>query len=582
MKKLFFAFIFPLLTFSANAQQERNNHVDSLRNFSNDSLKNLAISYKFKNSSKAKVYASELYNRAKFDKQLLYDAAYVNAGIYNILEEKDSAFHYVDIAIKQAELYDNQEYYVNSLRLKGNIYYDADLYEAAARVYVEVYKLVEEQNDIEKLADVRHSIALLKKEVGLPKEAIELAKTNWDLYARNILDKNEKPIKYINTLLSLSNIYIHLAENNPEGKLKYLDSAEVHNDKGLQVSLGAKDLQGHSIFLAMKGKIAQNKHNLDQAFSIFKEAEELIKKQGFNNQLPLLYQFLGKNYFLQNDYDNAIKYLLKVDSIVASKKTNTPSVKETYILLAKSYEKKNDPQKALKYFKIFEDKDSRNDASSSRVSQNLYKQYDVLILKNRIELLLSQSEKEQLKSKTLIYICLLLMILFFGGFWYYKKRERTQKNRFKAILKELKEKSTLQQNEKEKKPQAYVVTDENVRKILDGLEKFEAKKLFLQKKCTLNYVAKRINTNSTYLSKTLKSHKGKKFVQYITDLRLDYALTQLKNDKKFRTYDIKSIASELGFNTSESFSKAFKKRTGIYPSFYIKNLNKLRGEEGDV
>lgn len=582
MKKLFFAFIFPIFTFSINAQQQKISQYDSLKNYSNDSLQKLAVSYKFKNSSKAKVYASELYSRAITDKQLLYNASYVNAEIYNILEEKDSAFRYVDIAIKQANLSNNQEHYVNSLRLKGNIYYDADLYEEAAEIYVEVYKLVEKQGDIKKLADIRHSIALLKKEVGLPKEAIELAKTNWDLYTQNVLDKNEQPIKYINTLLSLSNIYIHLGENYPEGRLKYLDSAEVHNDKGLQVSLEAKDLQGLSIFLAMKGKIAQNRDNLDQALSAFEEAEELIKKQGFNNQLSLLYQFIGKNYFLQNDYDNAIKYLLKVDSIVAPKKTNTPSVKETYILLAKSYEKKNDPQKALKYFKIFEDKDSKDDASSSKVSQNLYKQYDVLILKNKIELLVSQSEKEQLKSKTLICICLFLVILFFVGFWYYKRRERTHKNRFKAILKELKEKSVLQQNEKEKKSQPYVITDENVRKILEGLERFEAKKIFLQKKCTLNYVAKKINTNSTYLSKTLQLHKEKKFVQYITDLRLDYALRQLKNDKKFRTYDIKSIASELGFNTSESFSKAFKKRTGIYPSFYIKNLNELREEEGDI
>ena len=94
-------------------------------------------------------------------------------------------------------------------------------------------------------------------------------------------------------------------------------------------------------------------------------------------------------------------------------------------------------------------------------------------------------------------------------------------------------------------------------------------------------MAKKINTNSTYLSKTLQSHKQKKFVQYITDLRLEYALKRLKNDTKFRTYDIKSIASELGFNTAESFSKAFKKRTGIYPSFYIKNLNKLSTDQGN-
>ena len=113
-------------------------------------------------------------------------------------------------------------------------------------------------------------------------------------------------------------------------------------------------------------------------------------------------------------------------------------------------------------------------------------------------------------------------------------------------------------------------------KILQGLKKFEEKKLFLQKNCTINFVAKKIHTNKTYLSRTLQSHKQKKFVHYITDLRIDYGLSQLKNDTKFRAYDVKSIASELGFNTSESFAKAFKKRTGIYPSFYIKNLNKLK------
>lgn len=578
MKKLFFAFIFPLLVFSANAQQEKNNQIDSLRNFSNDSLKKLAISYRLKNSSKAKKYASALFVRAQSNKELMYDASYVNAEIYNVLEEKDSAYYFIDIAIHEAQKDKNQQKYESSLRLKGNIYYDADLYEEAGEIYAEVYKLVEKQKDIKKLADVRHSIALLKKELGQPKQAIELAKTNWGLYNQNLLNKDEQPIKYINNLLSLSNIYIHLAERFPEEKWQYLDSAEVHNDIGLQKSFDTNDLQGHSIFLAMKGKIAQNRDSLDQAYFAFKEAEALIKKQGFNNQLSLLYQFLGKNYFLKNDMDNAIKYLLKVDSIVAPKKTNTPSVKETYILLAESYKKKNDPQKALKYFKIFEEKEAKGNTSINKASLNLYLQYDISVLKSKIESLVSQSEREQLKSKALVFICLFLLVLFFVGFWYYKRHDRAQKKRFRSILEELKEKEELKQNEEKEKPQTYVITDENVRKILEGLEKFEAKKLFLQKRCTLNYVAKKINTNSTYLSKTLQSHKGKKFVQYITDLRLDYALTQLKNDKKFRTYDIKSIASELGFNTSESFSKAFKKRTEIYPSFYIKNLNKLKGE----
>ncbi|WP_046755024.1 helix-turn-helix domain-containing protein, partial [Kordia jejudonensis] len=57
------------------------------------------------------------------------------------------------------------------------------------------------------------------------------------------------------------------------------------------------------------------------------------------------------------------------------------------------------------------------------------------------------------------------------------------------------------------------------------------------------------------------------------------ALEKLKEDKLFRSYDIKSIASELGFKSPDSFSRAFKNKTGIYPSYYIKNINKINSSE---
>ena len=48
----------------------------------------------------------------------------------------------------------------------------------------------------------------------------------------------------------------------------------------------------------------------------------------------------------------------------------------------------------------------------------------------------------------------------------------------------------------------------------------------------------------------------------------------MQEDKLFRSYTIKAISDEVGFNTTQSFTKAFYKRTGIYPSFFIKSLNK--------
>ena len=58
-------------------------------------------------------------------------------------------------------------------------------------------------------------------------------------------------------------------------------------------------------------------------------------------------------------------------------------------------------------------------------------------------------------------------------------------------------------------------------------------------------------------------------------LRIDYVLKELKENKKLRSYTIQAIAEEIGFKKAESFSKAFKKRTGLNPSFYIKQIKKL-------
>jgi AraC-like DNA-binding protein len=89
-------------------------------------------------------------------------------------------------------------------------------------------------------------------------------------------------------------------------------------------------------------------------------------------------------------------------------------------------------------------------------------------------------------------------------------------------------------------------------------------------------VAKRFNTNSSYLSKVVNLKKDKNFSQYISELRIAYAVDKLKNNPRFRKYTIKAIAEEVGFGNAQSFSKAFYSRTGIQPSYFIRNLNKQK------
>ena len=53
----------------------------------------------------------------------------------------------------------------------------------------------------------------------------------------------------------------------------------------------------------------------------------------------------------------------------------------------------------------------------------------------------------------------------------------------------------------------------------------------------------------------------------------------LITSEKLRKYTIKAIAGEFGFNTSESFSKAFYKKHGIYPSYFLSRLEKNQEKE---
>jgi YesN/AraC family two-component response regulator len=112
-----------------------------------------------------------------------------------------------------------------------------------------------------------------------------------------------------------------------------------------------------------------------------------------------------------------------------------------------------------------------------------------------------------------------------------------------------------------------------IENISTQLELFEKNQEFLSTEVTLSSLAKVFETNSKYLSQVINQQKEQSFNNYINSLRINYTVEKLKTDLIFRKYSIKAIANEVGFNTTESFSKAFFKNTGIRPSFFIKELD---------
>lgn len=156
--------------------------------------------------------------------------------------------------------------------------------------------------------------------------------------------------------------------------------------------------------------------------------------------------------------------------------------------------------------------------------------------------------------------------------YFVSKKKQFQKSLKKTRYKKGTAKATR------KLSQTFDVPEETVKAVLHKLSVFETKQQFTSATLSLASLAKKLNTNSKYLSKIINHYYQKNFSSYINDLRIHYAINRLKNDRLFRKYSMQSIAEEVGFKSGKSFSKAFQKITNNYPSCFIKELNKWEEE----
>ncbi len=92
------------------------------------------------------------------------------------------------------------------------------------------------------------------------------------------------------------------------------------------------------------------------------------------------------------------------------------------------------------------------------------------------------------------------------------------------------------------------------------------------KNINLNDAAKTVNMSYHYFSKFFKESTGKKFSDYITEIRMEKAMKHLKD----ADFNIKAICYEVGYSDPNYFCKIFKKKTGMTPSEYRSRV--LMGE----
>lgn len=118
----------------------------------------------------------------------------------------------------------------------------------------------------------------------------------------------------------------------------------------------------------------------------------------------------------------------------------------------------------------------------------------------------------------------------------------------------------------------FSIPEKTENEILAKLEIFENSDEMRNANLTLAVLAKKMNTNSKYLSEIINKNKGVSFSIYLNKLRINYIVEKLKNHPEYLQYKTSYLAEEAGFLSRTTFATIFKKITGQSPSEFIEQI----------
>ncbi|MBC8753542.1 hypothetical protein H2O64_02590 [Kordia sp. YSTF-M3] len=487
------------------------------------------------------------------------------ATYYNDLE-KGKLF--LDSSIVTSIKYKHNDLLAEGYFLRGNLFYRYGKDEKAINDFLKARKFVDREKEI--YYKILYNIGVIKLDIEETKEALAIFKKCYEHYLSQIQGND---YDFIETLYGLSVAHINLKE---------YDLASKHAKEGYMFSRSINDssyfrftyIEGNNQFL--KGNFIAAKDSLYKSLNYLKESDDL-------QNLSIAYFYLGKVYREEGNKIKMINYFKKVDSIFDETNYVYHEVRPSYEYIIKFYKNKNDIKQQLYYVNKLLIVDSLINNRFRKISKNIYKEFDRKNLvqeKNKLEISLGNSKKKSLYSTILfvLIITIISIILYFNF-----SRNNKQKIKFEELLKKLENENTPDElNVKkvkviENKKQNLDIDQEVVDSILNKLEEFEKDNHYIQKGLNVALLAKQCNTNSKYLSKVINIYKEKTFRSYVNDLRIDYTVKKIKSDGVFRNYTIRAIADEVGFSNSESYAKAFYKRTGIHTSYFIKKVKNVQG-----
>ncbi|MFY7987781.1 MAG: helix-turn-helix domain-containing protein [Flavobacterium sp.] len=269
--------------------------------------------------------------------------------------------------------------------------------------------------------------------------------------------------------------------------------------------------------------------------------------------------------------DSALFYCKKYVESYQVTKVSKENLLMAYNIMTQCYNEKNDAKNAYLYAQKSLELIQSIEGIKSK-SLNFLHNYDLNKIKEESNKVIASKNYFKI---SLFGILIILVVLVFS-FYYYYKNQKEKHYRFLKIIQDLKESKVSDSNnlkidEAESQPK-QIIDEELIEKITLGLKKLELKETFLDPNFKLAFVAKKLNTNTAYLSQYFNQVMQKTFSEYTQELRIHYVLQKLKDAPYFRKYTLQAIAEEVGYKDANTLVRVFKKQTGLSPNYYIEKL----------
>lgn len=454
--------------------------------------------------------------------------------------------------------------------LKGIVFTNMGEDSKAINSYIKAREYAKEYKNIREEIIMSVNIAFIKKKHKDYADAIKIFEESLAILKKSAIGDKTKLYYELSLYMNIADTYLRM---NEASAADYTKEARYYCDLGLQKCSKETHTITYYKLLLIEAIIRFEEGLYSESIQLSQEVVKYAKENDNKALLCNSYYYVGKNYEKLKQYDQAITYLEMADQLIQQSEKKYSNEKQLNRILSVCYTTIGEIEKGQERLERFIAITNEESVDDIKVLKEVYIKTEIAKLIEELEELKKIILADKKKKQLLYSIAgILTVILFLSIAWYRKKVKKIKRRVEEVVLKVDKLEQTKSQEKNTVSSISEKVTDEKAAVLLAKLKKFELKEEFLSPDCNLSYVAEKLESNTSYVSNLINNYKNKTFKSYITELRINAALIRLKNDSKLRSYTIKAIAEEFGFKRQETFSKAFKTQTGIYPSQYLKRL----------